>query len=242
MGRITLLPKSAIDKAKALDRQREIEQGKALANRVDTLRELSAVEEKNLKEFRSKSLGTLKDEIIALLQEKNTLLIEIRSRRLELIALMEPIDLKWDDIDKAQKVLDDWEEKLSAKQAEIFETRLELFNEAKGLETKRREIFENEKRTDDALVVALTMQEKARETLADARNEAQTLKSQAELMEIELNQREVLVTSRERDVKIAEETNIAVRTQNGIDKILLEDERGILKAGFEELKRKQNLK
>lgn len=69
-----LLEKREIDKLKAIDRRKEIDEGIKLARKVDTLRELSAKEETNLLKFRDESIKKVKEEINILIAEKEALL------------------------------------------------------------------------------------------------------------------------------------------------------------------------
>lgn len=71
-----LLEKSVINNLKALERKREIDEGKKLAERVDKLRELSSKEQANLSEFRDHTLKAIRQEIDDALFEKEKVLRE----------------------------------------------------------------------------------------------------------------------------------------------------------------------
>lgn len=90
-----LLPKSEVDKAKALDRQREIEEGKKLATRVDTLRDTHAKEEAELQSFRSKTLAQIQIEVNGEIERLEDVKREVNEKRQELFSLSGPLDKAW---------------------------------------------------------------------------------------------------------------------------------------------------
>lgn len=74
-----LLSKSDVQKAKSLDRQREIDEGLKLARRVDALREIAAAEESSLAKFRIETIAKIHDEISILAAKRDELQIEADS-------------------------------------------------------------------------------------------------------------------------------------------------------------------
>ncbi len=92
---IRLLPKSEIDRAKALDRQREIDEGKKLATRVDGLRQTHAKEEAELQSFRSKTLAQIQLEINGEIERLENAKRKVKEKRDELLSLSGPLDKAW---------------------------------------------------------------------------------------------------------------------------------------------------
>lgn len=232
-----LLPKSAINKAKALDRQREIDEGKKLATRVDKLRELSAIEEKNLMAFREKTMEAIQAEIRPLIDKRDTLLKDIKDRTTQRNILLIPLDAKWEEVNKAQALCNDWHKELDTRQSEVATSREGLFREAKELEVKRVSISNNEERVKELIFQALNMEEEAKEVLARARNDANVIQLNASIREIELKQREVALSYKEVDVKNSNEYNISVHNDNVAESIRLADMRATLERAIKRNKK-----
>jgi len=112
-----ILPKKQdLDKAKNEERKRMIDEGKFLATKVDKLRETSANEEKQLKDWRENSLREVQKEIAQFIEEKETVKHEIEEARRERQELLKPLTKEWtelgkakDDLEKERQVV--WEEK-----------------------------------------------------------------------------------------------------------------------------------
>lgn len=235
-----LLPRSEVDKAKATDRLREVNEGKKLATRVDSLRELASVEEKNLASFRDKTLNALKEDILSLNSVKSTLSNEVKDLQKQRDLLLVPLDAKWLEVTNAQKICNDWEETLEKREEDVTEARTSLYNEAKELETKRFNIQNEEERVKETVDSALLMRKQAKEVLAQARNDAHVSSLEAELTTKILIQRELTLAARERDVEIAREYNEAISQENRNAQVRLDDERGTISRIWDELKLKQN--
>lgn len=78
MSKVRLLTKREVDVAKAKDRQREIDEGKKLADRVDALRRMAVEEEQKLELYRTQALSTIQEDINAKIIERDILLKEIK--------------------------------------------------------------------------------------------------------------------------------------------------------------------
>lgn len=94
-----ILPKKIdIDKAKAQERKKEIDQGIALAKKVDTLRELSLQEEQNLTQWRENAVKNIQQEIDVLIEYKTKLEKETDAARTLRNQLLEPLDAEWEEV------------------------------------------------------------------------------------------------------------------------------------------------
>lgn len=230
-----LLPKSAVEKAKALDKQREIDEGKKLATHIDSLRTLAATEEKNLTDFREKSLKAVQVEINGKLEEKNGLEHAIKHLTGVRQALMEPLDAKWEDVNKAQKINNEWDEELTERETKVAEAHEVNIAVGKVQAKKAESLADEEARVKEVVAQALEMIDNAKEILAQARNDAQVIKTEDELRGQELLTRELTVAARERDASNKEAQNIKVRKANIAEQIRLADMRATLE---KELKNK----
>lgn len=100
-----LLPKSEIDKMKAVERKREIDEGLKLAKRVDNLREVAAAEEASLRKFRNETVKVIYDEITKEEQKLNALKGEIVRAQKEREELKKPLDAEWARVEKAKAAI-----------------------------------------------------------------------------------------------------------------------------------------
>lgn len=196
-----LLPKSEIDKVKALDRQREIEEGKKLATRVDGLRELASIEETKLTAFRTKAVKETREAIDGVLAEKEALLSQISGLRHERELLQIPLDLKWDEVNKEKEHCVAWQYRLEERE-DIIDGRTERLRRLeRELEIEKERSIEERIRSGELVVSSSRMYEEAKEELAKARDEAQIIISQIEFKMLEMRLREERVAARERDLK-----------------------------------------
>lgn len=93
-----LLPKSELVKEKSIEKKNDIDQGLALARKIDTLRETAAQEESNLSKFRSESLFNIRNEIDDLIVRKGSLTNEIEALEAKRINLIKPLDVEWSKV------------------------------------------------------------------------------------------------------------------------------------------------
>lgn len=233
-----LLQKSDVVRAKAIDRQREIEEGKKLADRVDTLRRLSSDEESNIQAFRARSLANVQSEIAVFFEQKNSLIEDIEIRKRELSTLMIPLDGKWKDVDRAQRVCEDWERVLDERTEKLDRDRKETLALSMMIEKKRAHLSDEEERVKEIVTSAQAMISQAEIVVSEANVHAHTTYTANSKKEGELTAREIAVHNRELDVEAGREHNAAVHHQNDLDRVRLEDERVTLQKGFDELQRK----
>lgn len=200
-----LLPKSAVDKAKALDRQREVEEGAKLAKKVDALRELHSEEERGLTDFRSRTIKEIMGEINTLTTEKEALINDISAIKAERKLLLEPLDVKWQEVNKAQVICNNWEQDLERREEKVGELDKKLLNLLKVLDVEKGQIADERIRSKELVASSGRMYEEAKETLADARNKSQVILTEAEIKLSESNIRDEQVTAKERDILMLRE-------------------------------------
>lgn len=235
-----LLPKSEINKAKALDRQREIEEGKKLATKVDTLREVAVEEEQNLEQFRVKTVKAITEEINLLTQKRDTLVGDIKKATEELAILTEPLDREWEEVRVGKAFVAQKELELAELNDTLQERRTELENAERELEVDKDRVKDLRITANENVARSVTMVSEANKVLAQAREQANALLSNANVKMQEIERKEVRINAKEREVQLKEASNAKVRRQNIEDSIALADERLTLERGFAELKQKQN--
>lgn len=218
-----LLPRSEVNKAKALDRQREIDEGKKLATRVDTLRELAAQEDTNLSKFRDNMVSQIMADIKPLQEEYDGLGHKITLRKGELAQLMKPIDDLWAAVKQAQAINNDWETDLAKREVVVdvekqanLDISLNLNKRMENLDNLAIEISKNNESS-------ARIEANAKELLKTARAEAHALSLKADVRTNDLNTREIVVAARERDAKMVDAKNKADAKANNEEAKIIKD-------------------
>ena len=93
-----LLERKQIDTLKADERKRDIDEGAKLAKKIDDLRRLASEEQTRLQKFRDESLKATRDEIDAVIREKENICREIESLRQEATRLKKVLEETADSI------------------------------------------------------------------------------------------------------------------------------------------------
>lgn len=135
-----LLAKSDIQKAKSLDRQREIDEGLRLAKKVDSLREITVNEEASLTKFRRETLASIAKEIFDITEKRDNLQGEVGNLENRKEQALIPLTRELGEIEAGTHHLIGLKASLDAR--EIIIRDIEA-----GLESKEVEIANLEKRT-----------------------------------------------------------------------------------------------
>lgn len=182
MGKLRLLSRREIDAAKQRDRQREIDEGIKVASSVDNLRQLKAEEDQNFRQWRDKTVAAIQKEIDLKTVEDRNLTEAISKKRQELEAFFGPLDRQW--------ALYKQEEMRSLQGSQRFASDERLILHAQIQEAKKREdeadilakkLIGERQEVVSERVEAKKLSQEAKEVLAQARNNAQTIISTAEL-------------------------------------------------------------
>lgn len=97
-----LLEKRQIDKSKAIERKIEVDSGINLAKKIDTLRETSLKEEKQLYEWRASSIKKVQYEIDQFIEERDNLEKQNNEARTLRNNLLKPLDNEWIEVSKVK--------------------------------------------------------------------------------------------------------------------------------------------
>ncbi len=195
-----LLSKNEISKAKAHDRQREIDEGKKLAKRVDVLRETVVEEERNLLAFRDKTVSSIQQEIDAKMGVRDGLLHEVADLEHTRAQLKVPLDAEWVKVRSFKKELDTQKLSLNAKNLALAIQEKEIAENAHEAELELGRTANFKHIAAQALVRATKTLEDAQRSSADTRAEATAYFAEAELVHTAALKREATVAARERDV------------------------------------------
>jgi len=178
-----LLPKKLVNVELATQKKQQIDQGLALAKKVDAVRETLGEEEQRLETFRTQSIARVQQEIDANLRQKESLEQAIRQRKEELGLLQIPLDKQWEEANKARKICTEWESRLRESENLLLLRELEVKANLKETSDKLRHTELTELQTEEKKEQAERYLRSAHEKSAEMRNLAQELITSAELRE-----------------------------------------------------------
>ncbi len=140
-----LLPtRMDINKAKADERKREVDEGLSLARKVDALRETKADEERKLLEYRAGMIAKVQAEIDAYISERDSLrrenenLIETRKE------LIKPLDEEWKEINLER-------ENLAKEKQSFYLSKEQLRIEEENLQIEQKKLTKTSAQINDHL-------------------------------------------------------------------------------------------
>lgn len=234
-----LLSKNDIHKVKSLEVKRELDQGKLIANKIDTLRSIRLDEQRKLREWRDVSMveiaRTIDEEIkkATELKEQNKRLEEDRAK------LLKPVDLTraWEKVDKDKAVISDKLKDLVHDRRVITTLHKTLTRREKKLKSESLEVGRKEK---EASILLKDAQDKHKEELT-LRNETEKINSKAKeyakIKKIELDNREKDIAGKERDIKI-EHADIKIKRKELKDiQTHIHSQQDTLRTAWENIKR-----
>lgn len=189
-----LLSKREVDLKKSQDRKREIDEGVKLAKRVDDLRQLAAEEEKNLEDFRVKTVKAFREEMTEKEEQRDFLdtEIDIKTRARNTIAL--PLDKVLEQLRESNKTLQEQKIELELKESEFQKYRSMIEEDMHLIENEKGRIAEEKHRTTQFLVQAKNDLDYAQEVLAKANEKERLISASLSFKEKELIEREEKAT------------------------------------------------
>jgi len=200
-----LLTKSEQSKAKALEKNREIQEGLKLAKRVDALREISAQEDKALKEFRKNSLAEISKEISKEASKKEELEKEVKELEDRKTEALKPLDLEWDKVKVAK-------EELTRKEATLLNGIEGYKAEYEEINRRNKDISNKEAHLATVADIAHDKHDEAEKLLKSAREQALASKKVSEETEREAKtlinnalEKEKYIINREKAISVKEE-------------------------------------
>lgn len=185
-----LLPKKLVNIELAAQKKQQIDQGIALAKKVDVVRETLIEEENRLERFRKETIAKVQGEIDARIHERDKLNEEVRRRKEELNLLQMPLDKQWEEANAAREIcrvkeveLKEFENLLLLKELEVETNLKETSNKLHHIELRELQTEEKDEQAEKYLIYA-------REESAKMRNLAQETLTSTELREKIVIQRE----------------------------------------------------
>ncbi len=233
-----LLSKSEIDKAKASEQKRTIDEGLKLARRVDNLREVASEEEASLAKFRKEQTAKINTELTSLYNSKETILGEISQLKRERRELMKPLDAELAKIYKENSQLDKKRDEIKSRESIVSQAEKATKDAIKQAANQLSRVVTKDKRASDLLVEASEKSEKAIAILKNAREveaKALDLKKQVEQ---ELAERDMTMAAKERGFEMRE--NVLAENEAELAKgwVLLEDRRNMVEQRIKKQKQK----
>lgn len=232
-----LLSKNEIDKAKNLDKAREIAEGLKISRRVDALRNLQANEEKSLEDFKVQTLSAIQAEISGLVFSKETLIEEIRVLRSEKERGLKEVEVKKKNLDILADSLDEKEDNLIAKSIELFRKEGQI---SKNLKVSEDELLRRKTHTEEAHRLHRKAEKEKQEAdliLIKTQEVQEKALKKKEEMNIVLLMREKIIDEREKILEQEKETTKQIMEDLAIEKIQLVDQRATLERAMKRLQK-----
>lgn len=232
-----LLKKSEVDKAKAEDRKREIDEGLKLATRVDSLRETQANEEKALERFRIETISRINEEIVSLTKTKNELSKEVSDLEDRKREALKPLDEAWEEVNLKQDELTEYAHQLHQDREIVSQAQRDHEVEVELLKVEKSRVSDERDRSIKSLADAEAFREESRLILFQNRTileESKTILKEshrkAKLREQAIHNAELILKEREKTIQKKEKDIIS---QN----IFLADQRKTLERAMARLKK-----
>lgn len=201
-----LLDKKTIVDQRSLERKREIDEGVKLAKKVDQLRQTASEEEANLSKFRIESLKQLKTEVAILVDQRDSLSVEINTLRHKVEKLKMLPDLEWDKITKEAEYLAGLKKKLEEQEFVSMGKEIEIARREELLMIERGRIEDERARVKNELIKNKETFEKNATTEIQLNNKLTQTNAYVREKENELLEKELKIAALERDLVIKEET------------------------------------
>lgn len=238
MGAPKLLDKRIISAQVATEKKQLIDTGLKLARSVDVLRETKVEEEGNLERFRIETIARVQADIDLKIHERDSLVNTINLLKENKTSLLISADPRWERIFITEELQEKKEQKLNQKEQGLFEGTKSLDEREKKISLEEDRIANKRKQTNELLLEAKGKDSTAKEVLAQARNDAQTILTKAEIVKVELTRREEAVDFSELAVEKewlnlhAKERELAIR------ELQLSDGRKTLERAFNRINKK----
>lgn len=218
-----ILPRATdINKAKTIETKRQIDEGMALARKVDLMHEMKVEQEYELMKWREITLKGIQEEINTFTAQRDTLIAEIRIAQVKRDKLNEPLLLDWNVLneekvklveEKNQLFLDRelFQKKEIALEEEVEMVQnltRELIEEKEDTSKKKKQILKLQKAKESEYAKAQQYREKQEGIIQKRLQEAIQLKESYQvgittnkLKEDSLTEKEAELITRERDLE-----------------------------------------
>lgn len=140
MSKLKLLTKREIDVAKSKDRNREVSEGKKLAESVDRLREIQLQEKASLDKFRINTIAVIHEEIIEQTKRRDDLFDEVRHLEWRKELAQKPLDEEIANLTEERRVINAEYLKIEYDRDAIRLEQVKIANDREIIEKERKHI------------------------------------------------------------------------------------------------------
>ena len=232
-----LLDKPQIQKLKALEIKREVDEGRKLAGRVDALRQLQAKEEAELQKFRRETLANIHEEITTKAQERDQLKQEVSKLQDDRAEALKPLTKEREELDsKIAKLLFLKGEVSTAKEALKTEV-VEIKDSKKEVKLELQRAKEEKRQADALLKDAESSLKEAEDSRVWAEKTKEGTQRLRDLVEKELRERDGKTATKERELLMKEAQIIAREEVIKKEWIIINDQRATLERAFKRLQK-----
>lgn len=235
-----LLPKSEVLAAKNAERKREIDEGAALAKKVDALRQTSLEEEAKLSIFREKNVREASDAIKRKIAEHDCIQKKVEQLEKRKIEALKPVfeeerRLKqWEnDINavyfanlEEKETLDEWKRHLDAREKSLVTDEQRIVDRRKRSEEVLEIAYKKHEEGNATFLKALQAEEASKVSLAAREQEVKRLEKVLEYREFHTNSRREQMDKEQLEINskmtyiqdqyaVLERTAKELRTKNG---------------------------
>jgi hypothetical protein len=200
-----LLDRNEVNARLAGEKKLAVDQGVALARKVDALRQTASEEETKLTKFRTEAVKGLHEEIEKLAGQKRALLEEIAVATEELKARRAPLDSEWNRCRQLELEVFEKQGQVDAKDRQLEAKAQELKTLEASMALRLRQISIDEGSASELKKESERTLAEAKEVLAKSNQESATAEKKLGGFRIQASQREAALAVREREAKMKEE-------------------------------------
>lgn len=199
-----LLKKKEIDKLKAADRKREIDEGIKLATRVDGLRQLAASEETQLETFRVETLKSIHEETAEAIIKRDTLTKEVAELEDRKKVALEPLTEAWNALNEEKASFNDKVANFDLVRKYFANDEADLVERKKNLELEEARVRAKGITLDDNIKESAKLKAQNKQLLEESVNSANIRTRELDNRERAVASRETAVLNREQNASVRE--------------------------------------
>jgi hypothetical protein len=204
MSTIRLLSKQEVDKAKAIDRKREVDEGLKLARKVDDLREIVVQEEASLEKFRRATVANIHTATTEAQRILDQIKAEVAVLRREHKDLERVLAEDWSEVGEAQPALAKLRKSLEEKEKVLVEAERMALAELEYAKIDRIGAGKDRRQASSLLNDALQDKREAMIALEKVHKMEKNVKDTRTVLEQEFTDRDKVLAKKERDFALKE--------------------------------------
>ena len=194
---LRLLQKREVDRAKTLDRKREIDEGAKLAQKVDDLRRLYSTEEKTLRDFRDKSLKVVLEDISRLSADKEALQSEVKALEHRKVRALIPVKIELEKLPQAKAQLAEVRSLLELEESIVVAEKRNMSARKADIKAEKERAADERAQSKQALREADDARTEAKKTLREAQQTSDSMLQRANQLAAEMMERETNLAYKE---------------------------------------------